>query len=90
MKLSVVGSHLCPDTLFALHKLKEYQLDFDFMDISASFPALHHYLELRDSAAVYRQVKESGRIGIPLFIVDDIQTFDLDVALAQALQQKGG
>ena len=47
MKIIVIGSHLCPDTIYALCKLKENKIDFDFKDISSSFPALKEYLNIR-------------------------------------------
>ena len=40
MKLILIGSHLCQDTLYALNKLKDYKVEIDFQDISSSFPAL--------------------------------------------------
>ncbi len=30
MKVTVVGSHLCPDTLYALNKLVEAKADIEF------------------------------------------------------------
>ena len=45
MKVTVIGSHLCPDTLYALCKLTEKQADIDFKNLSASLPDLKQYLE---------------------------------------------
>lgn len=44
MKLILIGSHLCQDTLYALNKLKDYKVEIDFQDISSSFPALKLFL----------------------------------------------
>ena len=33
MKVTVVGSHLCPDTLYALHQLAAAGIEIDFKDI---------------------------------------------------------
>lgn len=77
MKIEIIGSHLCPDTLYALHKLKERNIEFDFLDLSASFLALKQYLDRRDTAQIFEPVKKSGRLGIPLFVIDDFPTFDL-------------
>ena len=46
MKVTVIGSHLCPDTLYALCKLTEKQADIDFKNLSASLPDLKQYLEV--------------------------------------------
>ena len=71
MKVTVVGSHLCPDTLYALNKLVEAKADIEFKNISASLPDLKIYLKLRDSEAMYEKIKENGGIGIPCFLLED-------------------
>ena len=38
MKVTVIGSHLCPDTLYALNKLCEAKADIEFKNLSASLP----------------------------------------------------
>ena len=40
MKVTVIGSHLCPDTLYALNKLSEAKADIEFKNLSASLPDL--------------------------------------------------
>lgn len=78
MKVTVVGSHLCPDTLYALNKLVEAKADIEFKNLSASLPDLKVYLQLRDSEAMYESVKAGGGIGIPCFILEDgTKTMDL-------------
>lgn len=82
MKVIVIGSHLCPDTLYALNRLKEKNANIDFQDISASFPALKEYLYVRENNALYNVVREAGGIGIPFFKLEDgTQTLNLDVVL---------
>ncbi len=78
MKVTVVGSHLCPDTLYALNKLTEAGIEMDFKNLSASLPALKVYLGLRDTEPMYEKVKAGGGIGIPCFILEDgTKTMDL-------------
>lgn len=63
MKVKVIGSHLCPDTLYALCKLSEKHVDMEFKNLSASLPDLKEYLAARDSDPLYEAVKagvESG------------------------------
>ena len=82
MKVTVVGSHLCPDTLYALNKLVEAKADFEFKNLSASLPDLKVYLQLRDNEAMYETVKANGGIGIPCFILEDgTKTMDLNEVL---------
>ncbi len=82
MKVTVVGSHLCPDTLYALNKLVEAGAEIEFKNMSASLPDLKVYLALRDSEAMYEKVKAGGGIGIPCFILEDgSKTMDIKEVL---------
>lgn len=44
MKVTVIGSHLCPDTLYALNRLSEVKAEIEFKNLSASLPDLKAYL----------------------------------------------
>ena len=44
MKVTVIGSHLCPDTLYALNRLSEAHAEIEFKNLSASLPDLKAYL----------------------------------------------
>ena len=83
MKITVIGSHLCPDTLYALCKLREANIDVDFQNLSASLPDLKAYLAVRESDPMYEAVRKNGGIGITCFIFEDgRRTLDLDQGLA--------
>ena len=78
MKVTVIGSHQCPDTLYALCELKRIGADIDFCDLSSSLQNLKTYLALRDSDPLYAQVRGTQRLGIPCFILPDgSKTFEL-------------
>ena len=70
MKVTVIGSHLCPDTLYALNRLSEAGAEIDFKNLSASLSDLKAYLALRQDSPVYADIRENGGIGIPCVIVD--------------------
>ena len=70
MKVTVIGSHLCPDTLYALNRLSEVKAEIEFKNLSASLPDLKAYLALRDSDPHYEAVKKNGGIGIPAFVLE--------------------
>ena len=79
MKVTVIGSHLCQDTLYAIVKLKDHGVDTEFHDISSSFPALKEFLKLREQDPMYDEVKKNDGIGIPVLILEDgTKTFDLN------------
>ncbi len=71
MKVTVIGSHLCPDTLYALNRLVEAKADVEFKNLSASLPDLKAYLAVRESEPAYEAVKAKGSLGIPCFILED-------------------
>ena len=72
MKMQVIGSHVCPDTLYALHTLTAKGLDYDFVDISGSLAELKTYLAVREgNPAIYDAVRAKGGVGIPCFVKED-------------------
>ena len=82
MNITVIGSHLCPDTLYALNRLSEAKAEIDFKNLSASLSDLKAYLALRESDPVYADIRENGGIGIPCFILEDgTVTRDLETVL---------
>ena len=82
MKVTVIGSHLCQDTLYALYKLREKNVEIDFKDISAALPDLKVYLAIRESEPQYEAVRAGGGIGIPFFVLEDgTKTLDLEDVL---------
>ncbi len=79
MKVTVIGSHLCPDTLYALHRLMEAGVQTDFVDILSCHNALKQYLKLREESDVYADVRHTASLGIPCFEKED-GTLTLDLA----------
>lgn len=71
MKVTVIGSHLCEDTLYALCKLRDKGAEVDFKDLSASLSDLKLYLAERETNKLYDAVRAAGGIGIPLFALED-------------------
>lgn len=55
MKVKVIGSHLCPDTLYALNQLVGKGIEIDFVDLSSSLPALKEYLAQRTKIRCIKQ-----------------------------------
>lgn len=87
MKVTVIGSHLCPDTLYALNRLVEAKADIDFKNLSASLPDLKAYLALRESSPVFDGPKARGSLGIPCFVLEDgTVTLELEKVLGRVHQ----
>ncbi|AVP65237.1 glutaredoxin [Clostridium botulinum] len=70
-RITVIGSHLCPDTLAALNKLSAVGADIDFKDILSCHADLKEYLKLRDTNAIYEEIKGTESLGIPCFVLEN-------------------
>lgn len=82
MKVTVVGSHLCPDTLAALNRLSSIGADISYQDILSCHADLRTYLALRDTNEVYAEIRGTDRLGVPCFICEDgTVTLDLETVL---------
>lgn len=79
MKITVIGSHSCPETLGVLQTFYQAGISVDFKDILSGHDALRDYLELRDRNAAYTDIRGTGRLGIPAFILED-GTVTLDLS----------
>ena len=64
MQIKIIGSHQCPDTLYALHILAEKGYEVDFVDILGSHAGLKEYLTLRETDALYKDICGTQRLGI--------------------------
>ena len=63
MKITVIGSHLCPDTLYALNRLSEAKAEIDFKNLSASLSDLKVYLSLWQEDPAYADIRDQRRRG---------------------------
>ncbi|ADL04384.1 glutaredoxin [Lacrimispora saccharolytica] len=82
MKITIIGSHLCPDTLYALNKLIAMKASVDFKNLSADLKDLKAYLAVRETEPAFEAVKSNGGIGIPFFILEDgTKTLNLNEVL---------
>lgn len=82
MKVTIIGSHLCPDTLAALNKLSAVGAEIDYKDILSCHADLKEYLKLRDTNALYEEIRGTERLGIPCFILENNElTMDINKAL---------
>lgn len=82
MKITIIGSHLCPDTLAALNKLSAAGADISFKDILSCHADLKEYLILRDTHDLYADVRGTERLGVPCFLTESGHvTMDIEEAL---------
>lgn len=79
MKVTIYGAEICPDCVDAKEKLKTSpEFEVEYKNITESTSVLKEFLAYRDKDVIFDEVKENGRIGIPLFILEDgTKTFDI-------------
>ena len=84
MKITVIGSHLCPDTLYALNRLMEAGVEVNYQDILSCHAVLRTYLNLRETSELYADIRGTQRLGVHCFQREDgTMTLDLNEILTK-------
>ncbi len=84
MRVLFYGSTLCPDCQNALALFAKNNVKADFRSITEDLGNLKAFLQIRDTAPAFEEVKKNGGLGIPLFVFEDGAIgFDENEALAQ-------
>lgn len=80
--LKVYSSDICVDcrNFKAIQKNRGFEVEY--VDITENTMNLREFLGIRDCASIFDEVKQRGGIGIPLFVMDDNMTFDINEALS--------
>mgnify|MGYP003591525669 FL=1 len=71
MKVTMIGSHLCPDTFAAMSALLAAGVEVSYKDILSCHADLKTYLKLRDTNKIYAEIRGTDMLGIPCFILED-------------------
>lgn len=66
----VYGMKSCPDCAYVEDQIADNS-DFKLVDIGDDVHNLKAFLRLRDTSSVFDEVKQSGSIGIPCFVLPD-------------------
>ena len=81
--MKVYGSEICGDCRNFKALMAQRGFEVEYVDITESVANLRAFLNLRDTDAVFDEVRRGGRIGIPAFVSEsDEVTLDLNTALA--------
>ncbi len=80
--LKVYSSDICVDcrNFKAIQKNRGFEVEY--VDITENTMNLREFLGIRDGSSIFDEVKQRGGIGIPLFVMDDKMTFDINEALS--------
>lgn len=81
--MKVYGTEICGDCRNYMAIQKARGFDAEFVNITESTANLKEFLTIRDTEAVFDEVRANNGIGIPLFVNDDGRmTFDINEAFA--------
>lgn len=69
--LRIYGSLLCPDCVRCKEELTAAGIEFEYLDFADSILHLKEFLKIRDSNAVFDDVRRDGSIGIPCILRED-------------------
>ncbi len=84
MKVIVIGSSYCQDTLYALMKLKDAGAKTEFRNISTNFMHLKEFCFLREKHPLYVKIKENDMVGMPFMRMEDgTETLDFNEVIAK-------
>lgn len=53
-------------------------IEFEYNDITGDIYKLRDFLKLRDKREEYKEIREKGRVGIPVVVVEDRLFFKQD------------
>lgn len=75
----VFGMNVCPDCIKAKEILSREQIVYMYKEITESTGAMKQFLKLRDTREEFKEIRKSGSIGVPCFLMDDKRIlFDID------------
>ena len=69
--LKIYGHMQCPDCQKCREDLDKANVEYEYLDFAVSLRNLKEFLSIRDSAEVFREVREKGSIGIPCILRED-------------------
>lgn len=87
--MKVYGTEICMDcrNYKAIQKARGFEAEY--IDITADTSNLKEFLSIRDTEAMFDDVKAHNGIGIPLFVNDDgRKTFDINEAFSWIGQEE--
>ena len=69
--ITFYGAPICKNCVQTHELLKAQGIEYQYVDITASVANLRAFLQLRDQRPEFADVKAQGRIGIPVFVLEN-------------------
>jgi len=61
--------------------LSSQNIQFAYLDITENMTNLKRFLKYRDNSPEFKEIKESGRVGLPCIVINDGEQIVFDKAL---------
>lgn len=65
------GSMMCSDTVYADKVLRRNKVEVEYIDMVSNLKKMKEFLKYRDTRKEFEQIKLDGKIGIPMFLLED-------------------
>lgn len=85
--MKVYGADICIDCRNFKYIKELRNLDLEYIDIIQDTTNLKEFLKIRDTSDIFKNCRETGGIGIPLFVYEDKMTLDIDEAFSWINQE---
>lgn len=69
--LKIYGSMLCPDCVQCRKELDGAGVEYEYLDFGENLKNLKEFLAIRDSSALFEEVRAAGSIGIPCIVEEN-------------------
>ena len=74
--MKIYGSEICSGCRAFKSLMLERGIEAEFIDITENVANLRAFLHLRDTESCFDSIRAEGRIGIPVFVNDDVAVTD--------------
>lgn len=86
--MKILGTKLCIKCDEAITRLKELDIEYEYVDFTESIMQLKEFMKFRDIHKEFDWTRGTGTIGIPCFVFENDEiTFDLEEAIKKATQK---
>lgn len=69
--IKIYGSMLCKDCVQCRNDLDSAGVSYEYLDFADSLMHLKEFLAIRESCALFDEVRKNGSIGIPCIVRED-------------------
>lgn len=69
--MKIYGTDLCSKCIKAKEKLKELNIEYEYINFTEDMASFQEFTKLRDERKEFDEVRGTGRVGLPCFVFED-------------------